>query len=410
MKPKKEQLEFLKWELGLFIHFGIRTFYEGHTDFDKKPMPPEAFNPSGLDCEQWIRNVYEAGVRYAVLVCKHHDGFALWPSAYTDYSVANTPWKGGKGDVVREYVNACRKYGVKVGFYYSPAECSFGQPARHKDKDYDDYFINQIGELLTNYGKIDYLWFDGCGSEDHEYDTGRIVAAIRALQSEILIFNMWDPDTRWGGNESGYAQYPNDLVVTKVPFSILTDKDDQLDKDRFLPLECNFRMRRLNWFYSDTDEDTVKSLDELKGIYYYSVGRGANFLVNIGPDRRGLLPEKDCERLRELGAWIKNSFASPISSSFTVENGKYINKFTAPALVNTVVLRESEATLDTVKKFIIRACPHPYGDPIKVYEGDTVGVRHICAFPPFYATKLEVEITSAAGEHAITEMSVHFVK
>ena len=200
---KPEQLDFLRWEFGVFFHFGIRTFYEGHADWDGKPMSLDAFDPKELDCGEWLKAASDAGARYAVLVCKHHDGFANWPSAYTEYSVKHTPWRGGKGDVVREFTDACRRYGLKVGLYYSPAQ--FGS-AQTDAKAYDDYFIAQITELLTQYGKIDYLWFDGCGSEGHTYDTQRIVRAIRTLQPQILLFNMWDPDTRWVGNESGVAR------------------------------------------------------------------------------------------------------------------------------------------------------------------------------------------------------------
>ena len=245
---KPGQLEFLNWEMGVFFHFGIRSFYEGHKDWDLKDMPLAGFNPTELDCEQWIKTAKEAGVTYAVLVCKHHDGFANWPSEYTEYSVKNTPWKDGNGDVVREYVDACRKHGIKVGLYYSPAQ--FGS-IKMEPKEYDDYFINQISELLTNYGKIDYLWFDGCGSEKHKYDTVRIVKAIRALQPEILIFNMWDPDTRWIGNEAGLANIPNSNIVRSLDFSVMTRNKDELGDEVFLPGECDCRIRRRNWFYSE---------------------------------------------------------------------------------------------------------------------------------------------------------------
>ena len=147
----ERKLEYLSWELGVFFHFGIRTFYEGHIDWDLKPMPAEAYNPTELDCEQWIRTIKAGGAKYAVLVCKHHDGFANWPSKYTDYSVAATPWRDGKGDLVREFVDACRKYDMNIGLYYSPAQ--FGS-VKMDHKEYDDYFINQISELLSNYGKI----------------------------------------------------------------------------------------------------------------------------------------------------------------------------------------------------------------------------------------------------------------
>lgn len=165
MNDYKKKLEFLDWEVGVFFHFGIRSFFPGHADWDGKEMPMEAFNPKELDCESWLRTAKAGGATYAILTCKHHDGFALWPTKYSQYSVAGTPWKDGKGDVVREFTDACRKVGLKVGLYYSPAQ--WGKYAiDFKDATaYDDYFINQIGELLCGYGKIDYLWFDGCGSE-----------------------------------------------------------------------------------------------------------------------------------------------------------------------------------------------------------------------------------------------------
>lgn len=175
LKPTPGQLNFLDWEYGIFFHFGIRSFYPGHFDWDGKEMLAEKFNPEHLDCDQWIETAKKAGAKYAILTAKHHDGFALWPTEFSDYGVKNAAWKGGKGDVVKEFVESCRKHDMKVGLYYSPAQCDNGAVRFAEEKEYDDYFINQITELLTNYGKIDYLWFDGCGSENHEYDKKRIV-------------------------------------------------------------------------------------------------------------------------------------------------------------------------------------------------------------------------------------------
>ena len=223
MNGYEKQLEYLSWEYGMFFHFGIRPFFPGHVDWDGKDMPLEAFDPTELDCDQWIRVAKEAGATYAILTCKHHDGFALWPTKYSYYSVANTPWKNGKGDVVREFVDACRRHGLRVGLYYSPAQWGKYAVPFANAKDYDDYFINQIGELLTNYGKIDYLWFDGCGSEGHEYDRERIVSEIGRMQPEILTFcdPEWTPGVRWVGNEDGYASLANPLVVSATDYSYL---------------------------------------------------------------------------------------------------------------------------------------------------------------------------------------------
>lgn len=421
MKYKKEQAEFLKWELGVFFHFGIRTFYEGHRDWDMKEMPLEGFNPTNFDCGQWMRVIKEAGAKYAILVCKHHDGFANWPSEYTEYSIKNTPWKDGKGDVVKEFTDACREYGIKTGLYYSPAE--FGSKDK-SNKDYDEYFINQVSELLTNYGKIDYLWFDGCGSENHEYDTKRIVKIIRGLQPDILIFNMWDPDTRWVGNESGYAHMPNNLVVNSTSFSVMTEPGNKeaLNSDRFLPVECDFRMRLRNWFYSDQDEHTVKSLEELVGNYYYTVGRGANMLINIGPGRDGLLPKKDGERLTEFGRHIKESFSNPMSFELIKNENLYICKLKEPALINHCILKENEENLGVVGQFTIKAYPYDYGQPITVYTGKTIGHKAICQFPPFFTDKIEITIETTeaieknkndknTGEsEKIEEISLYFIK
>jgi len=397
IKPK--QIEFLEWEFGLFFHFGIRTFYEGHRDWDMKEMPLSGFDPTQLDCCQWIKTSKDAGARYAVLVTKHHDGFANWPSAYTNYSVAGTPWKNGKGDVVREFVDACRKHELKVGLYYSPAE--FGSNKKSA-REYDDYFIYQITELLTGYGEIDYLWFDGCGSEDHKYDTDRITKEIRKLQPEILIFNMWDPDTRWVGNESGYAHSPNDNIVNSLSFSVFTDVPENLQGDRFLPVECDFRMRLRNWFYSDDDEHTVKTLDELMGIYYYSIGRGANLLINIGPDRRGLLPEADANRLLEFGEEIRCRFSSPVSTAFSIENDKIVCEFDEPQVISHVVLTEDLYANEYIKNFNIKCHPYDYGQPVTVFEGKSVGRKTICRFPHFFTKKIEIITDNPASVTSLT--------
>ena len=391
MNVPQKRIDFLDWELGVFFHFGIRTFYEGHQDWDMKPMDPSAFDPKELDCEQWIRSCKDAGAAYAILVCKHHDGFANWPSKYTDYSVAATPWKDGKGDVVREFVDACRKYDMKVGLYYSPAQ--FGS-IKMAPKEYDDYFISQIGELLTNYGKIDYLWFDGCGSEDHKYDTDRVTKAIRTMQPEVIIFNMWDPDTRWIGNEGGIASMDEGPVVNDLAFSIQTDRMDALDEDVFLPAECDMRIRR-QWFYSDADAPYLKSLDELWGIYLSSVGHGCNMLINIGPDRRGLLPEEDVKRFGELGEKIRREFAEPICTfkDFTREGDTFIAPVPEGKLVKYVVIEEDLTDGDKVTDFDIAIHVDPWTKAKKVFRGWKIGHKVICPLPHLAAHRVAVNVT-----------------
>ncbi len=407
IKIKKEQLDFMDWEFGVFFHFGIRTFYEGHEDWDMKEMSAEAFNPKELDCEEWIKTAKTAGARYAIFVCKHHDGFANWPSEYTDYSVANTPWKNGKGDVVREFVDACRKYDMKIGLYYSPAQFGY---ADMKGDEYDDYFVNQISELLENYGKIDYLWFDGCGSENHKYDTDRLIKEIRKRQPHILIFTMWDPDTRWVQNESGIAPMPNKNVVDSM-IAIMGEGEKKLDEKKFLPVECDCRIHLLKWFYSENDEQTLKSVDELLGLYYYSVGRGANLLINVAPDRRGLLPEKDAARLVEFGEKVKKMFGKSIAGlAETTKNGDvYTVDLKETTLINHVILEEEMSDGEKIESFEIYIYPYPYGEAIYVYSGKTVGHKHICRFPTVRTGKVEIVIKSKE-EYKLKNIGVYYAE
>ena len=407
IKPK--QLEFLDWEMGVFFHFGIRTYYEGHKDWDMQEMPLDAFDPKQLDCEQWVRTVKEAGAAYGVLICKHHDGFANWPSKYTDYSVANTPWKDGKGDVVREFVDACRKYDLKIGLYYSPAE--FGSRQKSAEE-YDQYFINQISELLGDYGKIDYLWFDACGSENHKYDTDRIVKEIRRLQPEILMFNLWDPDTRWVGNESGLAARDNRNTVRLLDVSVQTETREFLQEDTFLPAECDCRIRSQNWFYSEKDTHTLKSVEELMGLYYYSVGRGANLLLNIAPDRNGLLPQEDAARFREFGEAIRAIFANPAASLENAQRKEntYSLKLDVPQLMDHLVIEEVLNQGECIEQFSVWIHPYDYGCPICVYEGRTVGHKHICKFPPVMTQQLDVMIEKEAAPHTLKGLTAYKAK
>ncbi len=407
--PTPGQAAFQDWEFGMFFHFGIRTFYEGHKDWDGLPMPAEGFNPTELDCRQWIRISKEAGARYAILVCKHHDGFANWPSKYSDYSVAQTPWKNGKGDVVQEFVDACRAEELKVGLYYSPAQAGFRDWSA---KEYDDYFVNQITELLTNYGKIDYLWFDGCGSGDHQYDTDRIIKVIRTLQPEILIFNMWDPDTRWIGNESGVAGVANRSFVQAVDIAIDAVAPETVAGGCYLPAECDFCMRGHTWFYSDCNEHMLKIPEELFGLYCASVGNNANFLINIGPDRRGLLPEKDVELLLGLGKEVRRRFEEGVvTRDFTVEENACTLQFATEEedeqLVSGVVLEEDLTDGEKIESFHVEVGPSRYSARLlPVYYGKTVGHKRICLFPVVRTGTVKVVLDDAAPGAKLKAISV----
>lgn len=407
IKPTKKQLAFQDCEFGLFLHFGLRTFYEGYVDFDKRPMSPSAFQPVNLDCEQWIRTAKEAGMQYAVLTAKHHDGFSNWPTQYSSFSVEQSPWKDGKGDVIREFTDACRKYGMKPGLYYSPYDGSadyYGQDA----KAYDDYFVNQITELLANYGEIDILWFDGCGSEGHQYDWPRIIGEIRRMQPNILIFNMGDPDFRWVGNEDGIAPMPCWNVVDSTGFSILTEEKEQLNDHLWLPAECDVQMCA-HWFYSDTDIHTLKSLEELLGLYYLSVGRGANLLLNIGPDREGRLPDTVAARLLELGMEIQSRFQSPVVSieQFERVDSKWIFKTETPQLIDHVVIQENLTNGESVKRFALSIFTAKSNRLFRIYEGLNIGHKAIVQLPVVNVRGVVLEILESDGEPNIRTLSIY---
>ena len=416
-KPTPQQLRFLDWEMGAFFHFGIRTFYEGHRDWDGLPMPAQGFAPTALDCDQWIRTIKQTGMTYAILVCKHHDGFANWPSAHSDYSVRQTPWKNGQGDVVQEFVDACRRHDIAVGLYYSPAEQGYHErsPEAH-----DQYFIDQITELLGNYGKIDYLWFDGCGSEGHKYDTERIVRTIRGLQPDILIFNMWDPDTRWVGNEAGVASIDNSNIVSSLSFSEKTTEKDALGEDMFLPAECD-GMLRTNWFYSEYDAHTLRPLQELLGLYEHSVGRGANLLINIAPDRRGLLPQPDARRLLEFGAALRARYGQPLSAQAQATEAGYELAFCLPStdgvaafddepLVNALELAEDLSDGEAVQQFRVLARGHKLYTPLCLHLGHTIGHKRIVRFPAIRARELVVEVTQSRRAAKLLPPRAFFVR
>jgi len=422
IKPTKGQINFLNWEFGVFFHFGIRSFNPGHVDWDGNEMALETFNPDALDCEQWVRTVKEVGATYAILTTKHHDGFALWPSKYSRYSVAQTPWKAGKGDVVREFVDACRKYDIKVGLYYSPAQWGSHAIQFAEGKEYDDYFINQITELLGNYGKIDYLWFDGCGSEGHVYDRERIVGEIFRLQPEILTFcdPEWMPCVRWVGNEDGYASLDNPLVVSAWEFSEKTGKSVELSQDFCLPSECDCKLRS-TWFY-DNNEDTIKSLDELFGMYEGSVGRGSNFLLNVGPDNHGRICAADMERMLELGKKIQATYGEAFVYGEMEKSGneysithadiskKKHEEHNIP-VINRIAISEDITNGQAVKGFKVYAhLPEYKHVRILVYMGTTIGHKVICPIPAMRSPKITVEITDSDGEHTLTAIKTYYAK
>ena len=411
--PDEKMLRFLEWETGLFLHFGIRTFNEGRKDWDYVEMPVNTFHPTNLDCRQWAKTASDAGFSYAVMTAKHHDGFCLWQTEHSDYSVKNCAWRDGKGDVVREYLEAMREFGIKAGLYYSPAD-QIVFSRKLSMEDHNKLIHDHLLELCTNYGDIDYFWFDNCGSETCMYDWDRIMTeVIRKHQPMAVVNSNGDVHSCWVGNEAGYAPRPCMYVHDLESYG--THRVSRLLLDRaqggrfWSPAEADCMLDERSWFFRE-DGRSVKSLEVLMGIYYYSVGRGINLLLNIGPDREGLLPEPDRTRLLEFGAEIRNRFSKPVAtiSSMTKDEENYKLSLSQPAVLNHVVLREDITSGHKVRRF--RICGQPYlhsREEILLYEGTGIGHKAICRFPSVYFKELTVEICEADDGYSLDEIAVY---
>jgi alpha-L-fucosidase len=326
--PNAQQIAWQEMEFYGFIHFSINTFTDVEWGYGDKS--PELFNPTELDVRQWARIAKEAGMKCLILTDKHHDGFCLWPSEYTDYSVKNSPWKNGKGDVVKELAEACKEYGLKMGVYLSPWDrnhTDYGKP------EYIDYFRNQLTELLTNYGDIFEVWFDGANGGDgyyggtnevrtvdkkNYYDWENTNALIRKLQPNAIIWSDNGPDARWVGNEHGYAYETTwspllrDSVYGGMPEYSAKYSMGQENGTHWVPAEADVSIRP-NWYYHKSEDTKVKTLKELLDIYYKSVGQNSTLLLNLPVDRRGLVHENDERQLKKLTAQLKEDFATNLA-------------------------------------------------------------------------------------------------
>ena len=323
--PSERQLEWHKLKYYAFIHFSPNTFTDkewGYGDED-----PAIFNPTELDCRQWARVAKEAGMEGIVITAKHHDGFCLWPSAFTEHSVRNSPWRKGQGDVIRELRDACDEFGLRLGIYLSPWD------RNHSDygtDEYITYYRNQLRELLTNYGEIYEVWFDGAMGGDGYYGGAKEMRKIdnrtyydwentreivRELQPMACMFSDGGPDIRWIGNERGYAAETNWCTMNGRMFypgvGGVNDllQSGQEDGDMWLPAEVNTSIRP-GWFYHPAQDDKVKSVDQLIDNWFHSVGMNGNFILNLPVDRRGLVHENDIKALMGLKKYIDEAFST----------------------------------------------------------------------------------------------------
>ena len=289
IKPSPQQVHWQDLEFGVIVHFGTNTFLD--REWGDGTASPKVFNPDRVDPQQWARAAKSAGATYLVLVAKHHDGFALWPTEQSDYSVKNSPWMEGKGNLVQMTEQATRKEGMEFGIYLSPWDRH--EPRYANSAAYDKYYLAQMDELIQSYGPLAEWWLDGAGSAGHVYDFKKYMEELRTYQSNTMVFAdvalFGYGDIRWVGQEDGHIHGENWNVI---------DRHAEL---RWRPVEVDTPLHKLQWFWHPDSDKTLKSVDELVDIWENSVGRGGQLMLGIAPNRHGVLPDADVARLKAFG-------------------------------------------------------------------------------------------------------------
>ena len=430
--PTPQQLEWQQMELTAFLHFGINTF-TGREWGDGKENPA-LFNPTDFDAEQWVRSLKEAGFKMAIMTAKHHDGFCLWPTKTTGHSVAASPWKDGKGDVVRELRDACDKYGIKFGVYLSPwdrnASCYGDSPK------YNEFFIEQLTELLTNYGEVHEVWFDGANGEGpngkkQEYDWTAILSTIRRLQPRAVTAIMGD-DVRWVVNERGLGRETEWSATVLTPGTYArceeqnkalgvkaTSKDlggrDMLVNAKELfwyPSEVDVSIRP-GWFYHQQEDNQVKSLKHLTDIYFKSVGYNSVLLLNIPPDQRGRISDADVNRLKEFADYRKEIFTDNRVKgglkAWTARPGDTrVYQLKPKSEINVVMLREDISKGQRMEAFTVEALT---ADGWKeIAKGTTVGYKRLIRIPAVEARQLRVKVDACRLAANISEVAAYYAR
>jgi alpha-L-fucosidase len=407
--PSAAQLDWQRDELAMFLHFGVNTFTD--REWGDGTEDPAIFNPESLDARQWARTARAAGFRSLILTAKHHDGFCLWPTATTQHSVAKSPWRGGQGDVVRELVNACRAESLKAGVYLSPWDRNasvYGDSPR-----YNDFYIEQLTELLTRYGPIAEVWFDGANGEGpngrrQAYDWERIWGTVRRLQPNAVIFSDAGPDVRWIGNERGVAGNTNWSTVDPavVPFPGASGDAVMQMLQRGDPAGSVWRPGetdvsiRPGWFYHPADDARVRSGDDLVGLYFTSVGRNSKLLLNVPPTRDGLLHHVDVGRLTVMRARLEAMVAIDIAAGAEImwqprgERQATVElDLREPRTIAVADLAEDVTQGQVVARYALEG-QHD-GAWQTLSEGTTIGFRKLDRFDPISVRRVRLTIADA---------------
>ena len=399
--PSARQIAHARLEYYGFVHFGINTFTG--REWGTGAEDPALFNPARLDTDQWAKAMADAGMKGAILTAKHHDGFCLWPSAYTEHSVKNSPYQDGQGDVVKEFADSCRKYGLKFGFYLSPWDMH--EPSYGAGEAYDEFYKAQLRELLTGYGDVTFVWLDGANGEGpngkkQEYDRQGYFDLVRELQPDAVLCVM-GPDVAWVGNEDGLAN-GNVSSVRGQPGSL-----------RWAKSECDVSIRP-GWFYHENE--SPKSLSQLMYIYYNSVGMNCALLLNIPPNRDGLFAQTDVDRLKEFRREIDKIYANPVvpavkpeaqaillddAQSYAFSDDEYFLDFaldTRGRLRHVVLSEDADAYSERVRAFAVYATLGPWY--IRVGRAQSAGNKTIVKLgaltPRTDAYRIVIEQSKAA--------------
>jgi alpha-L-fucosidase len=424
--PTQQQLAWQDMDMYAFIHYSLNTYTDQEWGFGNED--PALFNPSDLDCRQWARVCKQAGMKGIIFTAKHHCGFCMWPSAYTEYSVKNAPWKDGKGDVVRELADACREEGLKFAVYLSPWDRNYAEYGR---PEYITYFRNQLRELLTNYGDIFEVWFDGANGGDGWYgganETRRIEKTyyewpetyklIRELQPDCVIWgdNANRADLRWVGTEAGYVGETNWSTMPsegQADYAMLHYGVE--DGDVWCPGETNTSIRP-GWFYHEAENAHVKSLSKLMDTYYKSVGRNSTLLLNFPVAPNGRIHPVDSLRGIAFKSMIDEAFKTNLVDKARVSNKGLTTtiSFRRPTSFNRFVAEEDIALGQRVKKFTLEALVDgawlPLTDEL-AEDGDgltTIGHRRIICFPTVKASKLRFTIVDTKAEPVIKKIGLY---
>lgn len=466
--PHPRQMKWFEDEFFGFIHFGPNTFtgMEWGTGFEE----PDLFDPADLDTDQWCRLMSEAEMKRVVMVAKHHEGFALWPSRYTEHSVASSPWKDGNGDVIRELVDACNEYGLRIGIYLSPADLYqieseggyYGNGSEFTERtipspvegrpfedertftyladDYNEYFLNQLFELLTEYGPVHEVWFDGANPKPgtgQAYNYEAWYDLIRELAPDAVIFGK-GPDSRWIGNEGGrtrlaeYNVIPLDIHPDSSDWPDMMEKNiagrDQITENtryfHYYPAETNTSIRH-GWFWRNDEEQQVRSTQDVFDIYERSVGGNSVFHLNIPPNTDGRISPRDAGVLRETGQLIRDVYGnnlfddatSPVTEVLdgnpdtwwepTDKQGQLEITLPEARQINRFMLREPIAHRgERIEEHVLEAFVN--GEWVEVSAGKTIGHKRILRFPPITTDRFRVRVTKARLNPAISHISGHF--